>query len=43
MVAAMAKVDIVPGQDFDPAKLNQTSSAAVQAAPRPAQATIMGC
>jgi hypothetical protein len=42
MVAAMAKIGIVPGQDFDPAKLNQAQSAAVQAAPRPAQAAIMG-
>jgi hypothetical protein len=42
MVATMAKIGIVPGQDFDPAKLNPTASAAVQAAPRPAQAAIMG-
>jgi hypothetical protein len=42
MVATMAKIGVVPGQDFDPAKLNQEQSAAVQAAPRPAQAAIMG-
>ena len=42
MVAEMAKIGIVPGQDFDPAKLNQEQSAAVQVAPRPAQAAIMG-
>jgi hypothetical protein len=42
MVAAMAKIGLVPGQDFDPAKLDPTASAAVQAAPRPAQAAIMG-
>jgi hypothetical protein len=42
MVATMAKIGLVPGQDFDPAKLNPTQSAAVQAAPRPAQESIMG-
>jgi hypothetical protein len=42
MVATMAKLGIVPGQDFDPAKLNPTQSAAIQAAPRPAQGSIMG-
>ena len=42
LVATMAKIGIVPGQDFNSAKLNQEQSAAVQAAPRPAQATIMG-
>jgi hypothetical protein len=42
MVAAMAKIGIVPGQDFDPAKLNQAQLAAVQAAPRLAQTAIMG-
>ena len=42
MVATMAKIGIVPGQDFDPAKLNQAQSAAVQAAPRPAQAVDHG-
>ncbi len=42
MVAAMAKIGIVPGQDFDPAKLNQAQLAGVQAAPRLAQTAIMG-
>jgi hypothetical protein len=42
MVTRMAKIGLVPGQDFDPAKLDPTASAAVQAAPRPAQAAIMG-
>ena len=42
MVATMAKIGIVPGQDFDTAKVNQEQSAAVQAAPHPAQAAIMG-
>ena len=42
MVATMAKIGVVPGQDFDRAKLSQEQSAAVQAAPRPAQAAIMG-
>jgi len=42
MVATMARIGIVPGQDFDPAKLNQEQSAAVQAAPRSAQGAIMG-
>ena len=42
MVATMAKIGIVPGRDLDPAKLNQAQSAAVQAAPQPAQGSIMG-
>ncbi len=42
MVATMAKIGLVPGRDFDPAKLTQEQSAAVQAAPQPAQAAIMG-
>ena len=42
MVAAMAKIGLVPGQDFDPTKLNADQSAAVQAAARPAQGSIMG-
>ena len=41
MVATMAKIGLVPGQDFDPAKLDPTQSAAIQAAPRPAQESIM--
>ena len=42
MVATMAKIGIVPGRILDPAKLNQAQSAAVQAAPQPAQGSIMG-
>jgi hypothetical protein len=42
MVATMAKIGIAAGKDFDPAKLTQAQSAAIQAAPEPAQATIMG-
>jgi hypothetical protein len=42
MVATMAKIGLVPGQDFDPTKLTADQSAAVQGAPRPAQASIMG-
>lgn len=42
MVAAMAKIGLVPGQDFDPSKLDPTTSAAIQAAPQPAQAAILG-
>jgi hypothetical protein len=42
MVAAMATIGLVPGQDFDPAKLSPEQTAAIQAAPKPAQAEIMG-
>ena len=42
MVTTMAKIGLVPGQDFDPANLTPEQSAAVQAAPLPAQASIMG-
>lgn len=42
MVTTMAKIGLVPGQDFDPAKLTAAQAAAVQAAPHPAQASIMG-
>jgi len=42
MVATMAKIGLVPGQTFDPIKLTAEPTAAVQAAPRPAQAAIMG-
>ena len=42
MVATMAKIGLVPGQDFDPTKLNPVQTAAIQAAPRPAQGSIMG-
>jgi hypothetical protein len=42
MVATMAKIGLVPGQDFDPAKLTPAQSAAIQAAPLPAQGSVMG-
>jgi hypothetical protein len=42
MVATMAKIGLVPGQDFDPAKLTAEQFAAIQASPRPAQGSIMG-
>ena len=42
MVATMAKIGLVPGQTFDPAKLTAAQAAAIQAAPRPAQGSIMG-
>lgn len=42
MVATMAAIGVVPGQDFDPAKLGPAQMAAVQAAPKAAQAEIMG-
>lgn len=42
MVAAMAAIGLAPGQDFDAAKLSAAQVAAVQAAPKPAQAEIMG-
>lgn len=42
MVASMAKLGIVPGQDFDGAKLSPEIKTAVQSAPQAAQAKIMG-
>jgi hypothetical protein len=42
MVATMAKLNLVPGQDFDPVKLSPEQTAAIQAAPKPAQQEIMG-
>ena len=41
MIATMAKIGVVPGQDFDPAKLTPAQSAAIQAASKPAQSSIM--
>jgi hypothetical protein len=41
MVATMAKIGVVPGQDFDPAKLSPEQTAAIQAAPKAAQQEIM--
>ncbi len=42
MVATMAKINVVPGQDFDPAKLTPEQTAAIEAAPKTAQQEIMG-
>jgi len=42
MVATLAKLGIVPGQDFDPSKLTSAQAAAIAAAPKPAAASIMG-
>ncbi len=42
MVATLAKLGIVPGQDFDPSKLSADQAAAIAAAPKPAQTAIMG-
>src|ERR1700722_3155321 len=41
MVVTMAKIGLVPGQTFDAARLTAEQRAAVQAAPRPAQGSIM--
>ena len=42
MVAKLAKIGIVPGQDFDAAKLEPAVAKGVAAAPKPAQDLIMG-
>jgi hypothetical protein len=42
ILAKLANVGIVPGQDFDPSKLDAASSKAVAEAPKPAQEKIMG-
>lgn len=42
MVQTLAKLGIVPGQDFDAAKLDSAVAAAVSDAPKAAQAKIMG-
>jgi hypothetical protein len=42
MVATLAKIGLVPGQSFDPAKLSAAQSAAIQAAPGPARESILG-
>jgi hypothetical protein len=42
MVATMAKIGLIPGQNFEAAKLTAAQTAAVQAAPKPAQGSIMG-
>ncbi|MFN8602255.1 MAG: DUF1254 domain-containing protein [Candidatus Binatia bacterium] len=41
MVATLAKLGIVPGKPFDPSKLDPEVKAGIQAAPRPAQDSIM--
>lgn len=42
MVAKLAKLGIVPGQDFDAAKLEPAVAKGIAAAPKPAQELIMG-
>jgi len=42
MVAKLAKLGIVPGQDFDAAKLDPALAKGMAAAPKPAQELIMG-
>jgi hypothetical protein len=42
MVAKLGTIGIVPGQDFDPAKLDPAVARGVAAAPKAAQAKIMG-
>ena len=42
LVATLAKIGIVPGQDFDASKLGSAIAKAVAGAPKPAQETIMG-
>jgi len=41
MVAKLAKIGIVPGQDFDTSKLDPAVTKALQGVPRPAQEKIM--
>ena len=41
MVAKMAKIGLVPGQDFDPAKLDPAVAKGLAKAPEPAQKQIM--
>jgi hypothetical protein len=42
MVAKLAKIGVVPGQDFDAAKLEPAIAKGLAAAPKPAQDLIMG-
>src|SRR5499426_2140847 len=42
MVAKLAKIGIVPGQDFDASKLDAAVAKGIAAAPKPAQEKIMG-
>lgn len=41
MLPTLAKLGIVPGQDFDPAKLDAVVSAAISKAPKPGQNQVM--
>ncbi len=41
MVANMAKIGLVPGQDFDPSKLGAFDKEAIKAVPKLAQAKVM--
>ena len=42
MVAKLAKIGIVPGQDFDASKLDAAVAKGIASAPKPAQEKIMG-
>ncbi len=42
MVAKLAKIGIVPGQDFDASKLDPAVAKGIEGAQKPAQGTIMG-
>ena len=42
MVAKLAKIGLVPGQDFDASKLDPAVAKGIDAAPKPAQGKIMG-
>jgi hypothetical protein len=42
MVAKLAKIGVVPGQDFDASKVDPAVAKGVQGAPKPAQEKIMG-
>jgi hypothetical protein len=42
LVATLAKIGIVPGQDFDTAKLDPAVAKAIASSPKPAQEKIMG-
>lgn len=41
LVEKMAKIGLVPGQDFDPSKLDPTVAESLQTVPKPAQEKIM--
>jgi hypothetical protein len=42
MVATMAKIGLIPGQDFDPSKLGAFDKEAIKVVPKAAQLKIMG-